>query len=114
MLKEKIRVIVIGVGNYLLIISGSIIVFDKVILLIKNIFIIKFFDKEENLEDIYFLGKKKCEMYEDICVVIFIVGFKSFIYGEIKIIVSGIIRLFEEIKGFIIVILENDFVKVLG
>ncbi|MBC2400369.1 ethanolamine ammonia-lyase reactivating factor EutA [Clostridium saccharobutylicum] len=112
--KEKIRATVIGAGNHSLTISGSTIAFDKSILPIKNIPIIKPFNKEENLEDIYFLGKKKCEMYEDTCVAISLVGPKSPSYGEIKVIASEIIRLFEEIKGPIIVILENDFAKALG
>jgi len=112
--KEKIRATVIGAGNHSLTISGSTIAFDKSMLPLKNIPIIKPFDKEENLKEIYLLGKKKLGMYEDITVAISLIGPKSPSYEEIKVIANEIIKLFEEINGPIIVVLENDFAKALG
>ena len=112
--KEKIRATVIGAGNHSLTISGSTIAFDKSILPLKNIPIIKPFDKEENLKEIYLLGKKKLDMYEDTLVAISLIGPKSPSYEEVKVIANEIIKLFEEINGPIIVVLENDFAKALG
>ena len=112
--KEKIRATVIGAGNHSLTISGSTIAFDKCILPLKNIPIIKPFDKEENLKEIYLLGNKKLGMYEDTTVAISLIGPKSPSYEEIKVIANEIIKLFEEINGPIIVVLENDFAKALG
>ena len=112
--KEKIRATVIGAGNHSLTISGSTIAFDKCILPLKNIPIIKPFDKEENLKEIYLLGNKKLGMYEDTTVAISLIGPKSPSYEETKVIANEIIKLFEEINGPIIVVLENDFAKALG
>lgn len=112
--KEKIRATVIGAGNHSLTISGSTIAFDRSILPLKNIPIIKPFGEKENFKDIYFLGNKKINMYEDTKVAISLIGPKSPSYEEIKIIANEIIKLFEEINGPIIVILENDFAKALG
>lgn len=112
--KEKIRATVIGAGNHSLTISGSTITFDKSILPLKNIPIIKLFNKEENLKDICFLGKKKLGMYGDTTVAISLIGPKSPSYEETKVIANEIIKLFEEINGPIIVVLENDFAKALG
>lgn len=112
--KEKIRATVIGAGNHSLTISGSTIAFDKSILPLKNIPIIKLFEREENLKDIYSLGKKKFDMYKDMAVAISLAGPKSPSYEEIKVIATQIIKLFEETNEPIIVILENDFTKALG
>ncbi|BCZ47449.1 ethanolamine ammonia-lyase [Clostridium gelidum] len=112
--KEKIRATVIGAGNHSLTISGSTIAFDKCILPLKNIPIIKLFDKEEKLNEIYLLGKKKLGMYEDTTVAISLIGPKSPSYEETKVIANEIIKLFEETNGPIIVVLENDFAKALG
>jgi len=112
--KEKIRATVIGAGNHSLTISGSTIAFDKSILPLKNIPIIKLFGEKENLEDIYFLGNKKINIYEDTAIAISLIGPKSPSYEEVKKIANEIIELFEEINGPIIVILENDFAKALG
>lgn len=112
--KEKTRATVIGAGNHSLTISGSTITFDKSILPLKNIPIIKIFDKEENLKDICFIGKKKLGIYGDTTVAISLIGPKSPSYEEAKVIANEIIKLFEEINGPIIVVLENDFAKALG
>jgi len=112
--KEKIRATVIGVGNHSLKISGSTITFDKAVMPIKNIPIIKPFEKEEKLNEIYTQGMKKLEMYEDTVVAVSLIGPKSPSYEEIKLIGNEIIKLFEEINGPIIVVLENDFAKALG
>ncbi len=112
--KEKIRATVIGAGNHSLTISGSTIAFDKCALPLKNIPIIKPFDKVENLNEIYAQGLKKLDMYEDDTIAISIEGPKSPSYEEIKLIGNEIIKFFEKVKGPIIVILENDFAKALG
>lgn len=112
--KEKIRATVIGAGNHSLTISGSTIAFDKSVLPLKNIPIIKPFDKYEKLNEIYEQGLKKLEMYEDTPVAISIAGTKSPSYEEIKLIGNGIMKFFQKVKGPIIVILENDFAKALG
>lgn len=112
--KEKIRATVIGAGNHSLTISGSTIAFDKSILPLKNIPILKSFDREDNLKEIYTQGMKKLDMYEDTSIAISLRGSKSPSYGEVKMIGNQIISLFEKIKGPVIVILENDFVKALG
>ncbi|MBD7911260.1 ethanolamine ammonia-lyase reactivating factor EutA [Clostridium sp. Sa3CVN1] len=112
--KEKIRATVIGAGNHSLTVSGSTIVFDKSILPLKNIPIIKPFNNKENLKDIYLLGKKKLDMYESTLVAISLVGPKSPSYEEIKLMGNEIIKLFENVEGPIIVVLENDFAKALG
>jgi ethanolamine utilization protein EutA len=112
--KEKIRATVIGAGNHSLTISGSTIAFDKSILPLKNIPIIKPFDTEENLKEIYFLGKKKLDMYEDTIVAISLIGPISPSYEEVKIIANEIIKFFKRVNGPIIVVLENDFAKALG
>jgi len=111
---EKIRATVIGAGNHSLTISGSTIAFDKSILPLKNIPIIKPFHEKENLKEICVLGKKKLSMYEDTLVAISLIGPKSPSYEEIKVIGNEIIKLFGEINGPIIVVLENDFAKALG
>ncbi|PRR81868.1 ethanolamine ammonia-lyase reactivating factor EutA [Clostridium vincentii] len=112
--KEKIRATVIGAGNHSLTISGSTIAFDKSILPLKNIPIIKPFDKEENLKEIYSQAKTKLDIYEDALVAISLIGPKSPSYDEVKIIAREVIKLFEKINGPIIVVLENDFAKALG
>lgn len=112
--KEKIRATVIGTGNHSLTISGSTIAFDKAVLPLKNIPIIKPFGGKENLKKIYFLGKKKLNMYENNLVAISLIGPKSPSYEELKIIAHQIIKLFEKVNGPIIVVLENDFAKALG
>lgn len=112
--KEKIRATVIGAGNHSLTISGSTIAFDKSVLPLKNIPIIKPFDKEENLNEIYVKGIKKLDMYENSMVAISLIGPKSPSYEEIKLIGNEVMKFFEKVKGPIIVILENDFAKALG
>jgi ethanolamine utilization protein EutA len=112
--KEKIRATVIGAGNHSLTISGSTIAFDKSILPLRNIPIIKPYSEKENLKEIYFLGNKKLNMYENTKVAISLRGPKSPSYEEIKVIANEIIKLFQEINGPIIVVLENDFAKALG
>lgn len=112
--KEKIRATVIGAGNHSLTISGSTIAFDKSVLPLKNIPIIKPFYNEENFKELYAQGIKKLDMYRDTPIAISLKGPKSPSYEEIKLIGYEIIKLFEEIKGPIIVILENDFGKALG
>lgn len=112
--KEKIRATVIGAGNHSLTISGSTIAFDKSILPLRNIPIIKPYSEKENLKEMYFLGNKKLNMYENTKVAISLRGPKSPSYEEIKVIANEIIKLFQEINGPIIVVLENDFAKALG
>ncbi len=112
--KEKIRATVIGAGNHSLTISGSTITFDKAAMPLKNIPIIKPFEKEEKLSEIYTQGMKKLDMYEDTAIAVSLIGPKSPSYEEIKLIGNEIIKLFEEINGPIIVVLENDFAKALG
>lgn len=112
--KEKIRATVIGAGNHSLTISGSTITFDKSILPLKNIPIIKPFEKEENLKEICTQSMKKLDMYEHNMIAISLIGPKSPSYEEIKLIGNEIIKFFEEVNGPIIVILENDFAKALG
>ncbi|WP_341273964.1 ethanolamine ammonia-lyase reactivating factor EutA [Clostridium butyricum] len=112
--KEKIRATVIGAGNHSLTISGSTIAFDKSVLPLKNIPIIKPFEKEENLHEICAQGMKKLEMYEETRVAISLIGPKSPSYEEIKVMGNEIINFFSKVNGPIIVILENDFAKALG
>ncbi|AGF54506.1 ethanolamine utilization protein EutA [Clostridium saccharoperbutylacetonicum] len=112
--KEKIRATVIGAGNHSLTISGGTIAFDKSVLPLKNIPILKPFYENENLNDIYVQGMKKLDMYEDIPIAVSLKGPKSPTYEEIKLIGQEIIKLFKKIKGPIIVVLENDFAKALG
>lgn len=112
--KEKIRATVIGAGNHSLTISGSTITFDKEVLPLKNIPIIKLFNKEEKLSEIYTQGMKKVDMYGGTTTAISLVGPKSPSYEEIKLIGNEIMKLFKEINGPIIVVLENDFAKALG
>ncbi|OOM75394.1 reactivating factor for ethanolamine ammonia lyase [Clostridium sp. BL-8] len=112
--KEKIRATVIGAGNHSMTISGSTIAFDKSVLPLKNIPILKPFYKEEKLNEIYAQGIKKISMYEESPIAISLIGPKSPSYEELKIIGDQIIKLYEEIDGPIIVILESDFGKALG
>lgn len=112
--KEKIRATVIGAGNHSLTISGSTIAFDESVLPLKNIPIIKPFEKEENLNAICTQGIKKLDMYENSIIAISLIGPKSPSYEEIKLMGNEIIKFFEKVKGPIIVILENDFAKALG
>lgn len=112
--KEKIRATVIGAGNHSLTISGSTIAFDKSVLPLKNIPILKPFYDSENLNDIYVQGMKKLDMYEDAPIAVSLKGPKSPTYEEIKLIGQEIIKLFKKINGPIIVVLENDFAKALG
>ena len=112
--KEKIRATVIGAGNHSLTISGSTITFDEAIMPLKNIPIIKPFEKEEKLSEIYAKSIEKLEMYENKSIAISLVGSKSPSYEEIKLIGNEMIKLFEKISGPIIVVLENDFAKALG
>lgn len=112
--KEKIRATVIGAGNHSLAVSGSTIAFDKSILPLKNIPIIKPFSKEECLKDISLLGRKKLTMYEATPVSISLKGPKSPSYEEINLIGNEIIDFYKDVQGPIIVLLENDFAKALG
>nr|WP_242836021.1 ethanolamine ammonia-lyase reactivating factor EutA [Clostridium sp. DL-VIII] len=112
--KEKIRATVIGAGNHSMTISGSTIAFDKSVLPLKNIPILKPFYKEEKLNEIYAQGIKNISIYEESPIAISLIGPKSPSYEELKIIGNQIIKLYEEIDGPIIVILENDFGKALG
>ncbi|QAA32365.1 ethanolamine ammonia-lyase reactivating factor EutA [Clostridium manihotivorum] len=112
--KERIRATVIGAGNHSLTISGSTIAFDKSILPIKNIPIIKPFTAEENINKIFSQGKKQLSLYENTTVAFSLIGPKSPSYKELKVISEEIIKLYKEIDGPIIVILENDFAKALG
>lgn len=112
--KEKIRATVIGAGNHSLTISGSTITFDTAVMPIKNIPIIKPFEKEEKLSEIYAKSIKKIEMYENTSIAVSLTGPKSPSYEEIKLIGNEIIKLFEKINGPVIVVLENDFAKALG
>lgn len=112
--KERIRATVIGAGNHSLTISGSTIAFDKAALPLKNIPIIKPFEGYEDLNGIYTVGIQKVHMYEDTFVALSLIGPKSPSYEEIKLMGNEIIKLFEDINGPIIVILENDFAKALG
>ena len=57
--KEKIRATVIGAGNHSLTISGSTIAFDKSILPLKNIPIIKPFDERGKFKRDIFPRKEK-------------------------------------------------------
>lgn len=112
--KEKIRATVIGAGNHSLTISGSTIAFNKSLLPLKNIPIVKPFDREENIKEIYDQGIKKLELYENTPIAISFIGPKSPSYEEIKTIGNQIIKFFQQITGPIIVILESDFAKALG
>jgi ethanolamine utilization protein EutA len=112
--KERIRATVIGAGNHSLTISGSTIAFDKSILPLKNIPIIKPFISDENMNEIFTMGKKYISIYENTAVALSFAGPKSPSYQELKVISKEIIKLYEEISGPIIVILENDFAKALG
>jgi ethanolamine utilization protein EutA len=112
--KEKIRATVIGAGNHSMTISSSTIAFDKYVLPLKNIPILKPFYKEEKLNEIYAQGIKKISMYEETPIAISLIGPKSPSYEDLKIIGYQIMKLYEEIDGPIIVILENDFGKALG
>lgn len=112
--KERIRATVIGAGNHSLNISGSTIAFEKSILPLKNIPIIKPFEKEENLNEIYIKASPKLDLYNESMVAISLKGPKSPSYEDIKLIGREIIKFFEKVIGPIIVILENDFAKALG
>ncbi|GFP76961.1 ethanolamine ammonia-lyase reactivating factor EutA [Clostridium fungisolvens] len=112
--KEKIRATVIGAANHSLTISGSTITFDKDILPLKNIPILKLFNENEDIRKIYVQGKKKLSIYENTEVAVSLKGPKSPSYEELKIISNEMIKLFENISGPIIILLENDFAKALG
>ncbi|MFT8348708.1 ethanolamine ammonia-lyase reactivating factor EutA [Clostridium saccharoperbutylacetonicum] len=112
--KEKIRATVIGAGNHSLTISGSTIAFDKSVLPLKNIPILKPLYDNGNLNDIYVQGIKKLDIYEDTPIAVSLKGPKSPTYEETKLIGQEIIKLFKKINGPIIVVLENDFAKALG
>ena len=112
--KEKIRATVIGAGNHSLTISGSTIAFNKDILPLKNIPIIKPFNDNENLQKIYDKSIQNIDIYENDIVAISLKGPKSPSYEELKLIGEEVIRFFEKVTGPIIVILENDFAKALG
>jgi len=112
--KERIRATVIGAGNHSLNISGSTIAFEKSILPLKNIPIIKPFEQKENLNQIYVKASQKLDLYKGSMVAISLRGPKSPSYEDIKLIGREIIKFFEKVIGPIIVILENDFAKALG
>jgi ethanolamine utilization protein EutA len=112
--KEKIRATVIGAGNHSLTISGSTITFDKDILPLKNIPIIKLFNENEDIREIYVQEKKKIIMYGNTEIAVSLKGPRSPSYEELKVISDEIIKLFENICGPIIILLENDFAKALG
>ncbi|MFW2490601.1 ethanolamine ammonia-lyase reactivating factor EutA [Clostridium chromiireducens] len=112
--KEKIRATVIGAGNYSLNISGSTIAFEKAALPLKNIPIIKPFEKKENLNEIYNKAMKKIDLLNESMVAISLIGPRSPSYEEIKLIGNQIIKVFKIVSGPLIVILENDFAKALG
>ena len=61
---------------------------------LKNIPIIKPFEKEEKLSGIYDQGMKKLDMYEDTAIAVSLVGPESPSYEEIKLIGKEIIKLF--------------------
>jgi len=112
--KEKIRATVIGAGSHSLKISGSTIVFDDNLLPIKNIPIIKLFDKDENLTNIYNIICEKLKLYDTTSVAIAFKGPKSPIYLQIKAMSKSIVEAFKNRSSPIIVIVENDFAKALG
>ncbi len=93
---------VMEVKIYFLTISGSSITFDKAAMPLKNIPIIKPFEKEEKLSEIYTQGMKKRDMYEGTAIAVLLVGPKSPSYEEVKLIGNEIIKLFKEINGPII------------
>jgi ethanolamine utilization protein EutA len=112
--KEKIRATVIGAGIHSIRISGSTIVFQDDILPIKNIPIIKLFNKEENLEELYKLICEKLKLYEDVPTAIAFKGPKAPTYVQVKKAAKAIVDAYENSTNPLIIILENDFAKALG
>ncbi|OAA84932.1 ethanolamine ammonia-lyase reactivating factor EutA [Clostridium ljungdahlii] len=114
--REKIRATVIGAGSHSIKISGSTIIFDEEILPIKNIPIIKMTDDLlEDQDGIYEYVSEKIKMYDDSIVAISFKGPISPSYSQIQVIAGGIIKCFEAIKYYpIIIVVENDFAKALG
>lgn len=112
--KEKIRATVIGAGSHSLKLSGSTIVYDEDILPIKNIPIIKLFNKDENIDNLYTIISEKIRIYEDTTTAIAFRGPKSPTYLQIKSMANSIIEAFKDKTDPIIIIVENDFAKALG
>jgi ethanolamine utilization protein EutA len=112
--KEKIRATVIGAGIHSIRISGSTIVYEDDILPIKNVPIIKLFNKEENLDELYNLICEKIKLYEDVTTAIAFKGPKSPTYIQIKKAAKAIVDAYENSDKPLVIILENDFAKALG
>jgi ethanolamine utilization protein EutA len=112
--KEKIRATVIGAGSHSLKLSGSTIVYDDSLLPIKNIPIIKLFNKNEDLPNIYNIICEKLKLYDTTAVAIAFKGPKSPSYLQIKSMAKCIVEAFKNRNAPIIVIVEQDFAKALG
>jgi ethanolamine utilization protein EutA len=112
--KEKIRATVIGAGSHSLMLSGSTIFFEENLLPIKNIPIIKLFNKEESLSDIYKIICEKLKLYDAEVTAIAFKGPMSPSYLQIKAMAKAIVEAFKNIDAPIIVIVEQDFAKALG
>jgi len=112
--KEKIRATVIGAGSHSLKLSGNTIVYDDNLLPIKNIPIIKLFNKDENLPNMYDIICEKLKLYDTSATAIAFRGPKSPSYLEIKSMAKSIVEAFKNRNIPIIVIVEHDFAKALG
>ncbi len=112
--KEKIRATVIGAGSHSLKLSGSTIVYNDSLLPIKNIPIIKLFNEDENLINMYNNICEKLKLYDTNSVAIAFKGPKSPSYLQIKAMAKSIVEAFKALNNPIIVIVEHDFAKALG
>jgi ethanolamine utilization protein EutA len=112
--KEKIRATVIGAGSHSIRISGSTIVYDEDLLPLKNIPIIKLFNREEKLEDIYNIICDKIKLYDDVITAIAFKGPKSPSYIQVKNMAKALVEAYRNSENPLIIIIENDFAKALG
>jgi ethanolamine utilization protein EutA len=112
--KETIRATVIGAGAHSLSVSGSTVGFDKSILPLKNVPIIKIFSEKEDYEQIYEKGKDKLKLYNNPVIALGLKGPISPSYQTLKSIADQIIRLYQDSSSPIIVLMEEDFAKALS
>jgi ethanolamine utilization protein EutA len=114
--KEKIRATVIGAGNHSIKLSGSTVNFDKDILPIKNIPIIKIKDSMfKNVKNIYEYVSKRIKVYDNSIAALAFKGPKSPKYSDIDEMAKLIVECSQSLKNSpIIIIAENDFAKALG
>lgn len=110
--KEKIHATVIGAGSHSLSLSGSTIEVSSKSLPLKNVPIIKL--NEDNYELLYEHNLRKMELYQDGVVAVGIKGIRNPAYSEIGTLADGILRLFEQNKKPIIVLIEEDIAMALG